>query len=54
MDEIPGLGHYRQKQLLGHFRSVDYIRQATVTQIAEVSGIGPRLAQEIYNYFHPA
>ncbi|MCX7596171.1 MAG: excinuclease ABC subunit UvrC [Fischerella sp.] len=54
LDEIPGLGHYRQKQLLGHFRSVDYIRQATPTQLAEVPGIGPRLAQEIYDYFHPS
>ncbi|GAB1537453.1 hypothetical protein NUACC21_00950 [Scytonema sp. NUACC21] len=54
LDEIPGLGHHRQKQLLGHFRSVDYIRQATPAQIAEVPGIGPRLAQEIYDYFHPA
>ncbi|MFW9258384.1 excinuclease ABC subunit UvrC [Nostoc sp. CALU 546] len=54
LDEIPGLGHHRQKLLLGHFRSVDYIRQATPTQLAEVAGIGPRLAQEIYNYFHPA
>ncbi|MEH2376700.1 excinuclease ABC subunit UvrC [Nostoc sp.] len=54
LDEIPGLGHHRQKQLLGHFRSVDYIRQATPTQLAEVAGIGPRLAQEIYDYFHPA
>ncbi|MBW4616315.1 MAG: excinuclease ABC subunit UvrC [Desmonostoc vinosum HA7617-LM4] len=53
LDEIPGLGHHRQKQLLGHFRSVDYIRQATPTQIAEAPGIGPRLAQEIYDYFHP-
>ncbi|MBN3893514.1 MAG: excinuclease ABC subunit UvrC [Nostoc sp. JL31] len=53
LDEIPGLGHHRQKQLLGHFRSVDYIRQATTTQLAEVAGIGPRLAQEIYDYFHP-
>ncbi|MEH2208711.1 MAG: excinuclease ABC subunit UvrC [Nostoc sp.] len=53
LDEIPGLGHHRQKQLLGHFRSVDYIRQATTTQLAEVPGIGPRLAQEIYDYFHP-
>ncbi|MFK0734458.1 MAG: excinuclease ABC subunit UvrC [Gloeotrichia echinulata HAB0833] len=53
LDEIPGLGHYRQKQLLGHFRSVDYIRQATPAQLAEVSGIGPVLAQEIYDYFHP-
>ncbi len=54
LDEIPGLGHHRQKQLLGHFRSVDYIRQATPTQLAEVSGIGPTLAQEIYDYFHPS
>ncbi|MBW4644390.1 MAG: excinuclease ABC subunit UvrC [Goleter apudmare HA4340-LM2] len=54
LDEIPGLGHYRQKQLLGHFRSVDYIRQATPAQISEVPGIGPRLAQEIYDYFHPS
>ncbi|MEH2043891.1 excinuclease ABC subunit UvrC [Nostoc sp.] len=54
LDEIPGLGHHRQKQLLGHFRSVDYIRQATTTQLTEVAGIGPRLAQEIYDYFHPA
>nr|WP_225225618.1 excinuclease ABC subunit UvrC [Komarekiella delphini-convector] len=54
LDEIPGLGHHRQKQLLGHFRSVDYIRQATPTQLAEVAGIGPYLAQEIYDYFHPS
>nr|WP_208492112.1 excinuclease ABC subunit UvrC [aff. Roholtiella sp. LEGE 12411] len=54
LDEIPGLGHHRQKQLLGHFRSVDYIRQATPTQLTEVSGIGPHLAQEIYDYFHPS
>ncbi|MDJ0775533.1 MAG: excinuclease ABC subunit UvrC [Mastigocoleus sp. MO_167.B18] len=53
LDEIPGLGHHRQKQLLAHFRSVDYIRQATLAQLAEVSGIGSRLAEEIYNYFHP-
>ncbi|MBD2243023.1 excinuclease ABC subunit UvrC [Nostoc sp. FACHB-888] len=54
LDEIPGLGHHRQKQLLGHFRSVDYIRQAAPAQLAEVPGIGPRLAQEIYDYFHPS
>jgi excinuclease ABC subunit C len=53
LDEVPGLGHHRQKQLLGHFRSVDYIRQASPQQLAEVPGIGSRLAQEIYDYFHP-
>ena len=54
LDEIPGLGFHRQKQLLAHFRSVDYIREASPKQLAEVSGIGPRLAQEIYDYFHPS
>jgi len=54
LDEIPGLGYHRQKQLLAYFRSIDYIREATPQQLATVPGIGPRLAQEIYDYFHPA
>ncbi|WP_175561045.1 excinuclease ABC subunit UvrC [Hydrococcus rivularis] len=54
LDEIPGLGFHRQKQLLAHFHSVDYIREASVEQLMKVSGIGQQLAQEIYNYFHPA
>ena len=53
LDEIPGLGQNRQKLLLAHFRSLDYIRQATPTQLTEVPGIGSRLAQDIYDYFHP-
>jgi excinuclease ABC subunit C len=53
LDEIPGLGHHRQKQLLAHFRSIDYLRIATPEQITEVPGIGLKLAQHIYNYFHP-
>ncbi|MGB5962531.1 MAG: excinuclease ABC subunit UvrC [Coleofasciculaceae cyanobacterium] len=53
LDEISGLGFHRQKQLLAHFRSIDYIREASPKQLGEVAGIGPRLAQEIYDYFHP-
>ncbi|MEL7038238.1 MAG: excinuclease ABC subunit UvrC [Cyanobacteria bacterium J06592_8] len=53
LDEIPGLGHHRQKQLLAHFRSIDYLRIATPEQITEVPGIGLKLAQQIYHYFHP-
>ncbi|MBW4621607.1 MAG: excinuclease ABC subunit UvrC [Cyanosarcina radialis HA8281-LM2] len=53
LDEIPGLGFKRQKQLLAHFRSIDYIREANVEQLAQAPGIGPHLAQDIYNYFHP-
>ncbi|MBD2328640.1 excinuclease ABC subunit UvrC [Alkalinema sp. FACHB-956] len=53
LDEVPGLGHYRQKQLLATFRSIDYIREATVEQLAAVPGIGPKMAEQIYEYFHP-
>jgi excinuclease ABC subunit C len=39
LDEISGLGYHRQKQLLAHFRSIDYIRQATTQQLGEVPGL---------------
>lgn len=54
LDEVPGLGFQRQKELLAHFHSLDYIMQASPQQLTEVPGIGPRLAQQIYDYFHPA
>lgn len=54
LEEIPGLGYRRQKELLAHFRSIDYIREANVEQLQAVPGIGPQLAQQIYDYFHPS
>jgi excinuclease ABC subunit C len=53
LSDIPGLGHHRQKELLATFRSIDYIREASTEQLATVPGIGPQLAQTIYDYFHP-
>src|SRR5690606_15012993 len=41
LDEIPGLGRVRVKQLLRHFGSVKRLREASVEQITEVKGIGP-------------
>jgi excinuclease ABC subunit C len=52
LEEVPGLGFQRQKQLLAHFHSIDYIREASLAQLQEVAGIGSALAEEIYNYFH--
>ncbi|AFZ47766.1 Excinuclease ABC subunit C [Cyanobacterium stanieri PCC 7202] len=54
LDQIPGLGFERQKRLLAHFHSVDYIREASVKQIQAVDGIGVSLAENIYDYFHPS
>lgn len=52
LDGIPGLGYERQKQLYKHFPSLDAIAQATPKQLQQVPGIGPNLAQNIYDYFH--
>ena len=47
LDEIPLLGEVRRKALLGRFGSVGAIRKATLAQIAEVPGIGEKIAQLI-------
>jgi excinuclease ABC subunit C len=53
LDEITGLGSHRQKQLLAHFHSIDYIRAASIADLTKAPGIGSHLAGEIYGYFHP-
>jgi excinuclease ABC subunit C len=47
LDSVPGLGPARRAALLKHFGSVRAVSQATAQEIAEVSGIGPRLAETI-------
>ena len=54
LDEVPGLGSYRQKQLLAHFHSLEYIRAANVEELAKAPGIGTHVASKIYDYFHPS
>jgi len=46
LDEIPGVGEKRRKQLLKHFGSLQAIRQADVEEFRKV-GIGDKLAREI-------
>ena len=47
LDDVPGLGEVRRKTLLRRFGSLKRLRAATVEQIAEVPGIGPRTAAAI-------
>jgi len=52
LDDVPGLGPARQKALLAHFRSLKGLRAANVEEIAEVPGIGPRLALTVHDALH--
>jgi len=53
LGDIPGLGPKRVKELLAHFHSVDAIQLASAEQIALAPGIGPALALQVWQYFHP-
>ncbi len=50
LDDIPGVGEKRKKNLLKHFGSFTKIREASVEQLAEVDGISKAVAEEIYTY----
>ncbi len=50
LDDIPGVGEKRKKNLLQHFGSFSKIQEASVEQLAEVEGISHTVAEEIYHY----
>lgn len=52
LDAIPGLGPARRTELVKHFGSVKKIKAATVEEIQEVDGVGPKLAATIYAHLH--
>ncbi|MER7797844.1 excinuclease ABC subunit UvrC [Microbacterium sp. NPDC096154] len=54
LSEVPGLGETRIKALLRHFGSVAALRSATVAQIEELPGIGPKLAETVHRHLQAA
>lgn len=52
LDEIDGIGSKRKKDLLNHFGSVAAIKDASIEDIAKISGINKKTAENIYNFFH--
>jgi len=52
LEKIPGVGKAKAKLLLAHFKGLSGVREADEKTLAEVAGIGPVLAGEIYRYFH--
>jgi excinuclease ABC subunit C len=54
LSEIPGLGPKRIRDLLAHFRSIDAIQLASVESLAAAPGLGPALARQVWEYFHPS
>ena len=52
LDSIPGLGPTRRTDLVKHFGSVKKLKEASQEEIAEVKGIGPKMAETIFEHLH--
>jgi excinuclease ABC subunit C len=52
LEEIPGIGEGRKRALLRHFGSLRRVKDASVEQIAEVDGFGPKQAAAVHEFFH--
>ena len=53
LEEIPGLGPKRRRELLKAFGGLQGVRQASVEDLAKVHGISRQLAEEIYERMNP-
>ena len=47
LEEIPGIGPKRRQALLKHFGSLERIREATIEELAAVSGMTHRAAEQV-------
>lgn len=52
LEEIPGVGAARRKELLKHFGGQQEIARASVKDLLGVRGISDKIAHEIYDAFH--
>lgn len=53
LEDIPGVGPKRRRELLRHFGGIQEVERASVEEIAKVSSISRTIAEEIYAALHP-
>ena len=52
LDDIPGVGPARRKDLMRSFENIEAIRNATVDDLKELPSMNEKSAQEVYKFFH--
>jgi excinuclease ABC subunit C len=54
LEDIPGIGETRKKELLKHFGSVERLKEATLEQLSTAPKMNSTSAQAVYRFFHPS
>ena len=52
LEDIPGVGARRRRELLRHFGSAQGVENANVEELKKISGISATMAQQIYDHLH--
>lgn len=52
LDEIPGIGEVRKKELLKHFSSLETIKKASVEELSKVKTMNIKIASRVYDFYH--
>ena len=52
LQDIPGVGPKRRRDLLRHFGSAQGVANANVDELKKISGISATMAQQIYDHLH--
>ena len=52
LDDIPGVGPARRKDLMRHFENIEAIKNASVEELKDLPTINEKSARDIYNFFH--
>jgi excinuclease ABC subunit C len=52
LEDIPGVGAKRRRELLRHFGSAQGVHNASVEELKKISGISATMAQQIYDHLH--
>jgi excinuclease ABC subunit C len=52
LDEIPGVGAKRRRDLLRHFGGLKGIQRASMEELMKVTGINEKIARDIYEQLH--
>ncbi|PLW69514.1 excinuclease ABC subunit UvrC [Pseudohalioglobus lutimaris] len=54
LEDIPGVGARRRRELLRHFGSARGVANASVEELKKISGISATMAAQIYDHLHSA